>query len=176
MYAAATRTQLFWTYTTNDGPGSVSRRWQLSSSGSATMTRSSITYSSAISNTDTNASSGRGEGGGVAVRGGKLRMVSGSFLQHNFASHSGNSLIITGDVTYVFPPAPGTWIAARSCKVYRQACEVEGMTDLSGDSDACERTQEACSLETNRSVIIDGTICREPLFIQPCDCELLQRR
>ena len=52
-------------------------------------------------------------------------MVSGSFLQHNFASHSGNSLIITGDVTYVFPPAPGTWIAARSCKVYRQACEVE---------------------------------------------------
>ena len=137
------------------------------------MTRSSITYSSAIS---TNVSSGRGEGGGVAVRGGKLRMVSGSFLQHNFASHSGNSLIITGDVTYVFPPAPGTWIAARSCKVYRQACEVEGMTDLSGDSDACERTQEACSLETNRSVIIDGTICREPLFIQPCDCELLQRR
>ena len=171
MYAAATRTQLFWTYTTNDGPGSVSRRWQLSSSGSATMTRSSITYSSAIS---TNVSSGRGEGGGVAVRGGKLRMVSGWFLQHNFASHSGNSLIITGDVTYVFPAAPGTWIAARSCEVYREACEV----DDSGRalSEDCARTQEECSLETHRSAMIDGTICREPLLIQPCDCELLQRR
>ena len=173
MYAAATRTQLFWTYTTNDGPGSVSRRWQLSSSGSATMTRSSITYSSAIS---TNVSSGRGEGGGVAVRGGKLRMASGSFLQRNFASHSGNSLFISGDVTYVFPAAPATWIAARSCKVYREACEVQDMPGLSGGSDACARTQEECSLETNRSVVIDGTLCREPLFIQPCDCELLQRR
>ena len=172
MYAAATRTQLFWTYTTNDGPGSVSRRWQLSSSGSATMTRSSITYSSAIS---TNVSSGRGKGGGVAVRGGKLRMVSGSFLQHNFASHSGNSLFISGDVTYVFPAAPGTWIAAGSCKVYRKACEGQDSVDALGD-DGCVRTQEECSLETNRSAMIDGTICPEPLFIQPCDCELLQRR
>ena len=43
------------------------------------------------------------EGGGVAVRGGTLRMEDGSFLQHNFASHSGKSLAITGDVTYVFP-------------------------------------------------------------------------
>ena len=138
------------------------------------MTRSSITYSSAISNTDTNASSGRGDGGGVAVRGGKLRMVSGSFLQHNFASHSGNSLFITGDVTYVFPAAPGTWIAARSCKVYREACEVD--EEGSALSEDCTRTQEECSLETNRWAMIDGTICREPLFIQPCDCELLQRR
>ena len=137
------------------------------------MTRSSITYSSAISTAN---SSGRGEGGGVSVRGGKLRMVSGSFLQHNFASHSGNSLIITGDVTYVFPPAPGTWIAARSCKVYRQACQEQDVSGSSGGSDACARTQEECSLQTNRSVVIDGTICREPLFIQPCDCELLQRR
>ena len=137
------------------------------------MIHTSITSCSAVS---TGNLTGRGEGGAVAVRGGTLQMKDGSFTQNNYASHSGKSLFITGDVTYVFPAAPGTWMAARSCKVYRQACEVEGMTDLSGVSEACERTQEACSLETNRSVIIDGTICREPLFIQPCDCELLQRR
>ena len=141
------------------------------------MTRSSITYSSAIS---TNVSSGRGEGGGVAVRGGKLRMASSTFLRHNFASQAGNSLFITGDVTYVFPAAPGTWIAARSCTVYREPCEGPGageMPDLSGGSGgACELTQEECSLQTNRSAVIDGTKCREPLFIQPCDCELQQRR
>ena len=143
----------------------------LSSSGRATLKRTSITRSSAVS---TGNLTGRGEGGGAAVRGGTLRMGDGSFLQHNFASDSGNSLVITGDVTYVFPTAPGTWAAARSCRVYRQACDSQGtpFEDLLSGSTACERTQDQCSLVANRSAVISGTDCRPPLLIQPCDCEL----
>lgn len=143
----------------------------LSSSGSATMNHSSITSCSARS---TGNLTGRGEGGAVAVRGGTLRMVMGSFLQNNFASSSGNSLFITGAVTYVLPAAPGTWVAARSCRVYREACDPQELM-LGGDTGgggSCERTREACSLETNRTVEVAGTTCRQPLLIQPCDCEL----
>lgn len=142
----------------------------LSSSGRATLKRTSITRSSAVS---TGNLTGRGEGGGVAVRGGTLRMEDGSFLQHNFASDSGQSLFITGDVTYVFPTAPGTWAAARSCRVYRQACDSQGASfDGSSGSTPCERTQDQCSLVANHSAVVSGTDCRPPLLIQPCDCEL----
>ena len=135
------------------------------------MVRTSITSSSAISHGNL---TGRGEGGGVAVRGGTLNMEDGSYLQNNFASSSGKSLMITGDVTYVFPAAPATWVAARSCKVYRQACETTDdiLSLIQGAESDCDRTQERCSLIANHTAMVENTECRPPLLIQPCDCEL----
>lgn len=90
-----------------------------------------------------------GEGGGLFQAAGAFMYIGvRSELSDNTASTAGASLAIRGAATYALPGPPGTWLAARECVVYRQACPRNTVNQQVVDP-LCEATARECSLLTN---------------------------
>eukprot|EP00966_Prymnesium_polylepis_P227378 5261507-Prymnesium_polylepis.1 len=68
-------------------------------------------------------------------------------------------------VDYVFPVPPGTWLAAKECKVDREPCPAEPW-DVAQACEAIATT--SCPYIARRNASVQGVPCPEATFFQPC--------
>ena len=175
-----TRTRISACSAKHLSPSGSARGGGLFVQGKATLIETSITGCSAVGGNEGSAS---GQGGGIFVNSDSavLLMKDGTQLTDNSASTQGASYMASGGTsTYQLPAAPGHWIAARKCSVYRDGCVLnrKSVPDewyCPGIFDECsERVDPACSTEPcpplQRSVTVrcmqditdrDGEVCKE---------------
>jgi len=106
---------------------------------------------------------GPSRGGGAYISNGQLRMDNATMFRDNRAS-TGSSLYIDGGTAfYTLPSYPGSWVPAKMCEVYREACA--SSFGIPKDPN-CTSHRASCSRLVNGS---EDPHCTPTLFAQPCD-------
>ena len=117
-----TRTRISDCSAIHQSPSGSARGGGIFTEGKTTLIETSITACSAFGGDE---GSAKGEGGGIFVSSASsvLLMKDGTQLSGNNASSRGKTYFASGGTsTYQLPAAPGYWIAARKCAVYRDGC------------------------------------------------------
>ena len=102
-----------------------------------------------VNHCTSNASLGRGSGGGLYASGSRVLLSDQSVITGCHASSAGHSMNVGPGafVTYVLPAPPGRYISATICAVYREACPRNYKTQAPLDKQCPDRAI-ACSQDT----------------------------
>ena len=123
--------------------------------------------SSVIEHCTASSTNGTGEGGGLFAEDAFVRMTQHTELRLNVASALGASALqLLGGLLlaeYILPGPPGSWLAAQTCSVFRDACPENWLKPQ------CEKILPTCAgIPDSTNASVGGVPCPKASVVQPC--------